>query len=754
MTPDREDTMLDACLAEVLGGAAPPDLSGTILAAYERAVRDGTLGDGKLSREPVMGADGQLPGTVTPPPVVVRTSGEFETVFQSDSRGGKRQSVRRSRSTQWLSLAAGVLGLGVGIGGLGLYLSQDDQAATVANGKGEAEVPDAAALAGKGGSGAEKIAANGNVTKDGRGAAKPGGLATKNDKSRNSDDIELAAVPVLGTSEENEAARSAEDEKRLDAMAAKLKGNPLAFNSGHREQDRDLEVVHFIDEQLQVGWKLQGIAPSPRATDSEWCRRLYLRMLGRIPSAEEARAFVEDRSPFKQQGLITTLQTDAKYLPEYAKHWARVWTNVLIGRTVGTSGNDSVSRAGLEMYLEEAFLKNRPYNEIVHELLTAKGASHPGKEQFNGAVNFLIAGAENDASIATDRTVRIFMGHQLQCAQCHSHPWQDWSQQKFWSLNAFFRQMQVKNKGAESELVDVDFVDRPGVTKSGEIYFQQLSGEMKVAEPTFLDGTTIGASGRVDEVNRRAELARLITQSDDFAQAAVNRLWAHFFGYGFTQPVDDMGPHNSPSHPELLRGIAVNFAEAKYDMRRLVRWIVESESFALSSQIRPGNESDTPEIGATARFSRYYTRQMQAEEVFDSLVSAAKLGRSAGGANLEKSRREWLAQFNQNMATDDGSETSQFDGSMRQSSVMLDGELMRRAVSSQNDGFLKSVVNSDLPADAKIEHLFLAALSRKPTKREMEAAQTILGGNGQKPTSALEDIWWALLNSNEFILDH
>lgn len=744
MAVDREDTMLDACLAEVLGGAAPPDLSGTILAAYERAVREGTLREGASPM-----ADGDVPGVVAPPPVVVPLKGGVPVVTPS-----RRTKHRRTTTLQWLSLAAGVVGLGVGIGGIGLYLSQDGPAVPVASqgssgaGNGATEVASGAASPGTVGNHAKPDSL---VVKPKEAGSR--GSASKS-PSRGPDDIEIASVPDLGSAAAEEAAKAAIEERKLEEMSAKLRGNPLAFTNGQREEDRDLVVVSFIDEQLSGGWKLQGIAPSPKATDGEWCRRLYLRMLGRIPSAEEAKAFVENRSPFKRQALISTLQTDAKYLPEYAKHWSRVWANILIGRTVGTSPNDSVSRAGLESYLEEAFLKNRPYNEIVYDLLTATGASHPGKERFNGAVNFLLAGAENDASIATDRSARVFLGHQLQCAQCHAHPWQDWSQHKFWSLNAFFRQMQVKNRGADAELVDVDFVDRPGVTKSGEIYFQQLSGEMKVAEPTFLDGTKISASGRLQDVNRRAELAKLVTNSEEFSQATVNRLWAHFFGYGFTQPVDDMGPHNSPSYPELLRGVAVNFAEAKYDLRRLTRWIVESDAFALSSQIRPGNESDTPEIGSTARFSRYYTRQMQAEEVFDSLVSAAKLGRSgASTSNLEKSRREWLAQFSQNMATDDGSETSQFDGSVRQSTVMLNGELMRRAVSSQDEGFLKSVVQSELPVEAKIEHLFLASLSRKPTAREMEAAKTVLAGGNLAP-SAFEDVWWALLNSNEFILDH
>ncbi|MFO0884743.1 MAG: hypothetical protein U0894_11250 [Pirellulales bacterium] len=166
----------------------------------------------------------------------------------------------------------------------------------------------------------------------------------------------------------------------------------------------------------------------------------------------------------------------------------------------------------------------------------------------------------------------------------------------------------------------------------------------------------------------------------------------------------------------------------------------------MSSQIRPGNESDTPEIGSTARFSWYYTRQMQAEEVFDSLVSAAKLGRSGASiSNLEKSRREWLAQFSQNMATDDGSETSQFDGSVRQSTVMLNGERCVVRLAARTKAFLKSVVQSELPVEAKIEHLFLASLSRKPTAREMEAAKTVLAGGNLAPSASAQAMQRALL---------
>ena len=446
--------------------------------------------------------------------------------------------------------------------------------------------------------------------------------------------------------------------------------------------------------------------------------------------------------------------TDDNYVEEYARHWATVWSNVLVGRT-GGSAESLADREGLEQYLRQSLAKNKPYDQIVRELLTATGSSKPGTEGYNGAVNFLLAGLSKDATLATARVSRVFLGRQLQCAQCHKHPDQGWPQEQFWSLDAFFRQMQAEQAGDGMRLVNVDFSGEGQNSTEGEVFYETPTGLLKTAFPAFLDGTKIPPSGQLAEVDRRAELARLVVASPEMPRALVNRVWAHFFGYGFTQPIDDMGPQNPPSNPELFDRLSEQFAAHHFDLKDLIRWIALSDAFGRSSKLNTLASKDMPEAGAVALFSRYYSRQMQAEEVYNSLVHAAQIRKTAANAaDIEKARVDWLAQFSRQMGTDAADEESHFNGSMRQSLIMMNGDLMRRAASSKSEGLLKSVAGSSLKFEDKVQHLFLSAVSREPNKKEFDAARTILKNSAGDQAAALEDIWWALLNSNEFILDH
>jgi hypothetical protein len=349
----------------------------------------------------------------------------------------------------------------------------------------------------------------------------------------------------------------------------------------------------------------------------------------------------------------------------------------------------------------------------------------------------------------------VFLGQQLQCAQCHNHPSHDWTQQHFWSLNSFFRQMQAERTKAGVRLVNVDFGGQGRGSTDGEVFYETPAGLLKTAFPAFIDGTAIPPSGELAQVDRRAELARLVAASPLMPRALVNRMWAHFFGYGFTRPVDDMGPPGSAAHPELLGRLADQFVAHRYDLKSVIRWIALSDSFARSSKLTTLASKDMPEAGEVALFSRYYSRQMQAEEVYNSLVHAAQIRKTAANAaDIEKARVEWLAQFSRQMGTDDAEEELQFNGSLKQSLIMMNGDLMRRAASSREAGLLTSVVQSGLKYDEKVQHLFLSALSREPIKKELDVARTILKNSSGDEAAALEDIWWAVLNSNEFILDH
>jgi hypothetical protein len=506
---------------------------------------------------------------------------------------------------------------------------------------------------------------------------------------------------------------------------------------------------------LTDAWKAAGIKPADAATESEWCRRLYLRLLGRIPTVEELQHYLADKRKNRRELAVNQLLDSELYAEEFADHWANRWTNLLIGRTGGTDGNDLASREGLQTYLQESIRQNKPYNNLVRELISATGSGKVGAPDFNGAANFLLASLDDDGTLATMRVSRLFLGMNLHCAQCHNHPSLDWKQKDYWSLNACFRQMQAERSERAAKLVNRDFAGKSGDLDEAEVFFQLPSGVMAAAYPRFLDGTELPRSGKVNVVDRRGRVAELIAKSQWLAPTVVNRMWGHFFGYSFTGPQDDLWGDGQATHPELVEKLARDFVASGYDLRSLMRWIVLTDAFSRSSKMGPGSLADAPEAGTAPLFSRYYTRQMQAEEVYESLLVAGNLRRQAGKTgNITQARVQWLSQFNRRMATDDGREESNFDGSFRQALTLMNGDLMQRVVSHEEDGRLRGVIASKLTFEQKLEHLFLAALSRRPTRKEMDAVRQLSKLAGGDEATTLQDVWWGLLNSNEFILDH
>jgi hypothetical protein len=724
MTPDRsdpqselpgDDPLLDACLDEVLGGQAPPDLSGRILQSIELRAA----------------GSAPLPRVNRPQWIAVPPAAQDDAVVTSDA-----QSTRQNRVQFWLSLSLAVC----------LVLALSLVAATVVRELGE--------------NGNRQPLANSPTDKS-HSPSPP----TPESKSNDAQSI------AHSDSRPTESAAPKEPRPREDMPHGFDQAPPFVATEGSSgsgsypeerdyarskpKPDSDADVAAFVAAALRKRWEDAGISPSEPAADGEWVRRTYLRILGRIPTYEELTAFIDDPSSTEREELVSRILYEDEYIEEYARHWSGVWANLLIGRSGGTDPDDLANREGLEQYLRRSFQFNKPYDQMVFELVSATGANRPGSEGYNGAVNFVLGNYTHNQTLATSKTARVFLGKQIHCAQCHNHPFESWTQDDYWALNAFFRQSTAVRDADKVRLANRDFAGESGDMDKAEIYYDRLNGLRKVAYPRYLDGTEIDPHGQVAQVDRRRELANFLGESRDLSRAFVNRLWAHFLGRGFVEPVDDMRPGNPPAHPELLEYLSDQFLAHDHDVKRMIRWIVLSEPFALSSRITRENVADAPENGTAPLYSRYYTRQMNAEGMYDSLSLLASNGDRASEvfAELQRGRRSWLDQFTLDLETDEGDEANMFNGAVPQSLAIMNGEVVQATLISEN-GFLQRVIKSEAKPAEKLERLFLATLARKPDRREIEAANRLLAERQGDISSALEDLWWALVNSNEFILDH
>ncbi len=507
-----------------------------------------------------------------------------------------------------------------------------------------------------------------------------------------------------------------------------------------RKQSSNIPQVASIDKAIADAWEKAGVKPARPATDEEFLRRAYLDVLGRIPNVQEARAFLSTKESDKRGKLVEYLLNHA----DYAKNFSTQWSVLLIGR--GNQGR-MVDRASLTNWLRKQFGSERAWNEIVHELVSSTGSN---KE--NGAVNYVLAHLEGGAVPLTSRTTRLFLGQQIQCTQCHDHPSNDWKQIDFWGINAFFRGMKTeeKRKADATGLEAYDHTELSDEPTDAYVRYDKRNGMVGIAFPRFLDGRKISQG---TDVIRRAELGKLIAdpKNEALGKAFVNRMWAHFLGRGFVNPVDDFGPHNLPSHPELLDQLAKDFQESGYNIKKLCRWIMASRAYQLSSIKAKGSEKEE------GLFTAMQLKPMTPEQLFDSLITATSAHRAGSGEDGSKRREAWMRQFLFAFGNDEGDEGSSFQGTIPQALMMMNGELMQAALSGKAGSFLGDVCEqarrNRSPENYMIDSLYLAALSRHPTPKELTHSRQYLESFPDS-LQVLQDLFWALLNSNEFILIH
>lgn len=525
-----------------------------------------------------------------------------------------------------------------------------------------------------------------------------------------------------------------------DKPRSKSRTSPPSSASAEAESRTTGARLPYIDEMIKEAWASASIKPSPLARDEEFMRRAYLDLLGRIPNLTEAKAYLGSRESGKRAKLVEYLLNH----PDYAKNMATVWKVILVGRQ---RQEREVNNEALTTWLRRQFGDNRPWNEVTREIITASGSN---KE--NGAVNFTLAHMEAEAVPLTSITARVFLGQQIQCTQCHDHPSNDWKQADFWGINAFYKGLRKQ----DVQVADATGVERYDHTilsqERTDAYskYERRDARLGIAFPTFLDGRKVSQNKDID---RRVELAKFVTEPKNaqLARAFVNRIWGQFMGRGFVSPVDDFGAHNPPSHPELLDRLAASFQESGYDVKQLIRWIMNSEAYQLTSVATKSNEKDE------TLFSHMTLKPMTPEQLFDSLITATSAHKTGGGGENTGRRDAWLRQFLFTFGNDEGEENSSFTGTIPQALMMMNGDLMEQAVGGRPGSFLAEVfeqarLQGRAPELYAVNQIYLAALGRVPTNREIGEAQRFLASSPDTP-QVLEDLFWALLNSNEFILN-
>ena len=515
----------------------------------------------------------------------------------------------------------------------------------------------------------------------------------------------------------------------------------------------DETILAFVDDELTNHWVGFDVQPSPVATDGEWLRRVSLDLIGQIPSVEEAEAFLNDTDPRKREKLVDSLLDR----PEFITNWSTIWANLMVGRTP----NRAEYRHALTKFLRDSFRENRPWDDVVAAVISAEGSI-----QDDLASGFLLAHVNNQAVPATAIAARLFLGTNVQCTQCHDHPFNDSKQNQFWELNSFFKQTDrvvERHRDPETGIMTqtVSLVTRSEA--EGPTFFENRRGEVQPAFPIY-NGI------KVDEgagTNRREELSKLLATGEkpQIAEAYVNRLWKHFFGFGFTNPVDDMGPHNPPSHPQLLDRLSREFVASGFDQKRLMKWICLSEAYQRTSRITDDNEIDNPELGELPLFSRVYVKSMSVEQVYQSLLVATGVMNAQRGSwdAIEQTREAWLQQFIETYETEENNEDTHFSGTIAQALMLMNGDLIQQGLDFQSPTFFGQLVNSNLSDEDKIEQLALSALTRYPTDHERSVIRKLVARNlantrgderEMNLAQSLQDIFWAYLNSSEFVLVH
>jgi hypothetical protein len=490
---------------------------------------------------------------------------------------------------------------------------------------------------------------------------------------------------------------------------------------------------NYIDGLVNTKLRKLKILPSPLCDDATFLRRVYLDVIGTLPPSEKCQEFTATQDPQKREHIVDELLARK----EFVEMWVMKWAELLKIRSTDEPNGVSYKAALLYYnWLSERIAANVPMNQIVRELLAASGGTFK-----NAATNYYQT--ETDNLKLAENTAQVFMGIRMQCAQCHNHPFDRWTMNDYYGFVSFFTQ--VGRKPAEDPRETIIFNGA-----SGEVN-HPVTG--KPVPPKFPGGESPDVSGK----DRRKVLADWLTAPDNpyFARNFANIVWSHFFGRGIVQPVDDVRVSNPASNPQLLDELARRLVSYNFDFRKLVRDICLSRAYQLASTTNETNAGDD------RNFSHAAVRRIRAEVLLDCIseVTEAKekfqglpLGARAVQIADGRTNNYFLTTFGRATRETVCSCEVKMEPNLSQALHLLNGETIQRKIT--DGGVIKRLLDEKKPDDQIIDQLYIRCLSRPATSVEHARLQLALSSSKNERQQVLTDIFWALLNSDEFVFNH
>jgi hypothetical protein len=503
---------------------------------------------------------------------------------------------------------------------------------------------------------------------------------------------------------------------------------------------------NYVDEQVFAKLKSMGMPPSDPADDATFIRRVSVDIAGRLPTLEETNRFLADTAPTKRDRLIDALLES----PEYADYFATKWSALL--RNKRNKPAEAPMTFGFHGWLRDNLRANRPYNEIVRDVLSATGdvIENPPVAWYKQV---------KDPQQQLEDAAQLFLGIRMQCAQCHHHPFEKWSQNDYYSFSAFFTQMGKQKK----------------TTTDNEAIFHKRGVAMavnkKTKQPVKPAALITGPMEIAPDEDPRAALADWMSDRANpfFARTLVNRYWKHFFNRGIIEPEDDIRETNPPSNPELLDALAQKFIASGYDLKALIRDITRSQTYQLSAVPNNYNKSDRQ------NFSRYYAKRLTAEVLFDSLNEVTRTPSTFAGMpagtkatalpdNSFNAGSYFLTVFGRPESSSACECERTQEASLAQALHLLNAKDIQEKIAS-NAGAAAKLAADPRTDEDKLRELYVTAYARPPGEGELKLAKAHLdkprkGADGQALDAATakrqgyENILWAILNTKEFLFNH